>query len=156
MIYPQQASLGHLTGLASRLFNRLLTQRFKQAGIDMTAEQWGVILLMSNSAQPLSQTELAEMLYLEKSSVSRSLDGLLKREWIVRQVDSSDSRKKRVMLTPQAQQIAAQCAAIAEGVLQDAQHGQSPTGLIQSHLQLSGVIDNLRGLIGDAESSSTQ
>ena len=38
--------MGHLTGLASRLFNRLLTSRFKQAGINITAEQWGVILTL--------------------------------------------------------------------------------------------------------------
>ena len=73
--YSHQQSLGHLTGLASRLFNRLLTLRFKDAGIDMTAEQWGVILVLKNS-EAMTQSQICELLYLKKSSVSRSIDGL--------------------------------------------------------------------------------
>lgn len=143
--YYQQQSLGHLTGLASRLFNRLLTQRFKHAGIDMTAEQWGVILVLNNS-EPMTQSQISELLYLEKSSVSRSIDGLEKRGWIERQRNPHDSRSKLVSLTEKSLAIVEQCAEIAGGVLDDAQQGSDQSELQISKQQLSGVISNLRQL----------
>lgn len=143
--YYQQQSLGHLTGLASRLFNRLLTQRFKHAGIDMTAEQWGVILVLNNS-EPMTQSQVSELLYLEKSSVSRSINGLEKRGWIERQRNPHDSRSKLVLLTEKSLAIVEQCGEIAAGVLHDAQQGSVQSELQISKQQLSGVITNLRQL----------
>ncbi|MDV5171592.1 MarR family winged helix-turn-helix transcriptional regulator [Photobacterium rosenbergii] len=141
----QQQSLGHLTGLASRLFNRLLTQRFKQAGIDMTAEQWGVIVVLSGS-EALTQSQICELLYLEKSSVSRSVDGLERRGWIVRKRAPHDSRSKLVELTEQSHEAVEKCTQIARSVLDDAQKGVDSEVLVDSKRQLSQVISNLRTL----------
>lgn len=151
--YNHQQSLGHLTGLASRLFNRLLTLRFKQAGIDMTAEQWGVIVLLQQH-QPITQRQLSEWLYLEKSSVSRSIDGLERRGWIVRQAAPEDRRSKLVSLTPKSLEVVAQCAAIATQVLEDAQHDVPSTSLEQSKSSLSQVVTNLRVLADESQSES--
>ncbi|MFM2483401.1 MarR family winged helix-turn-helix transcriptional regulator [Celerinatantimonas sp. YJH-8] len=138
-----QLSLGYLTGLASRLFNRLLTQRFKQIGIDMTAEQWGVILVLKNS-EPMTQNQISELLYLEKSSVSRSIDGMEKRGWIVRQRSVIDSRQKLVSLTQKALDIVAQCSVIAEEVLRDVQQDVDNDSLQRSQEALLQVIHKLR------------
>lgn len=138
--HNQTRSLGHQTGLAGRLFNRLLTRRFAEAGIDMTAEQWGVVLtLMHHPA--MTQGELCEHLYLEKSTVSRSIAGLEKRGWIQ---SNKQGRQKYISLTEQAQQIAQQCSEIAASVLRDAQQGLDPQQLQQSHELLGNVIKNLR------------
>ncbi|WP_282175948.1 MarR family winged helix-turn-helix transcriptional regulator [Vibrio nereis] len=143
--YSHQQSLGHLTGLASRLFNRLLTIRFKDAGIDMTAEQWGVIVVLKNS-EPMTQSQIGELLYLEKSSVSRSIDGLEKRGWIERQRSPYDSRSKIVLLTEKSRCVVEQCEAIATSVLYDAQQDTNEIELQTSKQNLSKVITNLRQL----------
>lgn len=143
--YSHQQSLGHLTGLASRLFNRLLTIRFKGAGIDMTAEQWGVILVLKNS-EPMTQSQISELLYLEKSSVSRSIDGLEKRGWIERQRSPYDSRSKIVILTEKSLGVVEQCEEIATSVLLDAQQGIDEANLKTSKQNLSEVITSLRKL----------
>lgn len=143
--YSHQQSLGHLTGLASRLFNRLLTIRFKDAGIDMTAEQWGVIVVLKNS-EPMTQSQIGELLYLEKSSVSRSIDGLEKRGWIERQRSPHDSRSKIVLLTEKSRCVVEQCEAIATSVLHDAQQDTNEIELQASKQNLSKVITNLRHL----------
>lgn len=143
--YSHQQSLGHLTGLASRLFNRLLTLRFKDAGIDMTAEQWGVILVLKNS-EAMTQSQICELLYLEKSSVSRSIDGLEKRGWIDRQRSPHDSRSKIVVLTEKSLSVVEQCEQIAASVLQDAQQGIDDAELQASKQNLSQVITSLRQL----------
>ncbi|MCG9698344.1 MarR family transcriptional regulator [Shewanella sp. Isolate11] len=143
--YNHHHSLGHLTGLASRLFNRLLTTRFKQAGIEITAEQWGVILLLQNQGE-LTQNQICELLYLEKSSVSRSIASLEKRGWIQRMRLDTDSRSKLVALTEQSLSVVETCAEIANSVLVDAQHNQSSSELERSRQHLADVITNLRKL----------
>ncbi|EEX41034.1 MarR family winged helix-turn-helix transcriptional regulator [Vibrio furnissii] len=153
--HRHQQSLGHLTGLASRLFNRLLTQRFKQASIDMTAEQWGVILVLKNHAlknhesknsEPMTQSQISELLYLEKSSVSRSIDGLEKRGWIERQRSPSDSRSKFVSLTQQSLAVVERCSEIAATVLADAQQGIEEAELERTKQHLAQVVRQLRQL----------
>lgn len=153
--HRHQQSLGHLTGLASRLFNRLLTQRFKQASIDMTAEQWGVILVLKNhelknheskNSEPMTQSQISELLYLEKSSVSRSIDGLEKRGWIERQRSSSDSRSKFVSLTQQSLAVVERCSEIAATVLADAQQGIEEAELERTKQHLAQVVRQLRQL----------
>ncbi|MGI2882487.1 MarR family winged helix-turn-helix transcriptional regulator [Vibrio furnissii] len=148
--HRHQQSLGHLTGLASRLFNRLLTQRFKQAGIDMTAEQWGVILVLKNheskNNEPMTQSQISELLYLEKSSVSRSIDGLEKRGWIERQRSPSDSRSKFASLTQQSLAVVERCSEIAATVLADAQQGIEEAELEHTKQHLAQVVRQLRQL----------
>ena len=46
--YDYNQSLGYLTGLANRLLSNTLAARFKAADIDITAEQWGAIIMLLN------------------------------------------------------------------------------------------------------------
>lgn len=138
-------SLGYQTGLASRLFNQLLTKRFHNAGIQMTAEQWGVIQVLLNHGA-MTQGQLGEILYLEKSTISRSVSGLEKRGWVRWQKNAEDGRQKLTSLTPDAMNVAKQCAEIAQSVLNDAQANLDPKAISDSLAQLSAVIHNLRDL----------
>lgn len=143
--YPHTQSLGHLTGLAGQLFNQLLTRRFSEAGIDMTAEQWGVLLLLLNHAA-MTQRQIGEQLYLDKSTISRSISGLEKRGWVQCCKGAGDARQKHVSLTPAAQETAERCAAIARSVLADAQAGLDDQQLAASQRLQGDVIANLRNL----------
>ena len=138
-------SLGFLTGLTSRLFNKLLARRFQEQGIEMTAEQWGVIVTLLNG-EAMTQGEISDALYLEKSTVSRSIDGLEKKGWITRQKDVVDSRKKRVMLTDKAHEIATVCSEIASGVLSDAHKGLEEQQIKESRARLTMIAETLREL----------
>ena len=142
-LYDHTDSLGFLTGLSSRLFNNQLAVRFQQAQIDMTPEQWGVLVVLIEH-QSMTQAELGEKLYLEKSSVSRCVDVLEKKGWILRAKDPNDSRKKRVSATQKTAEIATRCAEIASQLLNEAQQGVSEQVLENSQQMLGHVIKNLR------------
>ena len=109
--YDRKKSLGHLTGLASKMLSNMLATRFHAADIEMTAEQWGAILVLLDD-DAITQKQLGEQLFLEKSSVSRLLDGLERRGWIVRTRDPKDSRQKLVAPTPKVRDTAERCAVI--------------------------------------------
>ena len=142
--YDRHKSLGYLAGLASRLMSNTLGKRFQQAGIDMTAEQWGAILVLAGG-DALTQGKIGEKLFLEKSSVSRLADGLERRGWIVRTRDPDDSRSKLLSLTPNAVETAERCAVIAREVLEDAQRGMTLEERFVCRSLLARVIANLEG-----------
>ncbi len=143
-LYDIKNSMGHLTGLASRLFNNLLASRFHAAGIDMTAEQWGAIVILMNM-EPLSQGQLGEQLYLDKSSVSRLTTGLEKRGWVMRSKDPDDNRKKVLIVTPSARDLVERCSDIARSVLHDAEQGLQADAVAAQKATLTQIISNLRG-----------
>jgi len=131
--------------MASRLLSNILAMRFQEADIDMTAEQWGAILVLLNG-EAMTQGQLGERLCLEKSSVSRLTDGLERRGWIVRTQDPKDSRQKLVTPTPKVLDTAEHCATIARAVLEKAQLGMTADDLSVCRSFLSRIITNLREL----------
>lgn len=142
--YDHNQSLGFLAGLVSRLFNNALISGFQDAGIDMTPEQWGVIIVLVNNGA-MNQEELSKQLTLEKSSLSRLVGGLEKRRWVKRTKSDADARKKLVLLTPAAIKMAAECSIIAEKVLSDSVRGMSDLDiLLYKHLQ-ARIIGNIKG-----------
>jgi MarR family multiple antibiotic resistance transcriptional regulator len=143
--YDHNQSLGYLTGLASRLFSNILAMRFQEADIDMTAEQWGAILVLLNG-EAMTQGQLGERLYLEKSSVSRLSDGLERRGWIARTKYPKDNRQKLVTPTPKVLDTAEHCATIARAVLEEAQLGMTEDEKLVCRSFLSRIITNLREL----------
>ena len=140
--YDHNKSLGYLAGLASRLLSNMLGKRFQEAGIEMTAEQWGAILLLLNG-DTMTQGQLGERLYLKKSSVSRLVDGLERRGWVVRTKSPGDSRHKLVSATPKALETAEHCAVIARAVLEEAQRGMTEDEQLVCRSFLSRIIANL-------------
>lgn len=141
--YDHNQSLGYLTGLASRLLSNRLAMRFQEAAIDMTAEQWGAILVLLNG-EAITQGQLGERLSLEKSSVSRLVNGLEKRGWVERTRDPQDSRQKLLSPTPKVLETAERCAAIARGVLDEAQLGMTEDEMVVLRSLLLRTITNLR------------
>lgn len=125
----------------------MLATRFKHAGIDMTAEQWGALIVLLN-CESMTQGQLGEMLHLEKSSVSRLTNGLEKRGWIVRTRHTKDSRQKVVVPTPTARKTVEHCADIARAILDEAQLGMTDDEMLLLRSLLSRIITNLENRSG--------
>ena len=143
--FDHNQSLGYLTAVASRLLSNLLAVRLHTSGIEMTAEQWGAIIVLMNSG-PMTQGQLGERLHLEKSSVSRLTNGLEKRGWIERTKGPKDSRQRIVTLTSKALETAERCSTIARTILEEAQHGMTEDERLVLRSLLSRTMKNLRGL----------
>ena len=128
--------------MASRLLSHMLGKRFQEADIEMTAEQWGAILILLNG-DAMTQRQLGERLHLEKSSVSRLATGLERRGWIVRTKSPGDSRHKLLSPTPKALETAQRCAVIARAVLKEAQRGMTEDERLVCRSFLARIIANL-------------
>lgn len=140
--YDHNKSLGYLSGLANRLLSNTLAARFQAANIDMTAEQWGAILILLNDGA-ITQGQLGEKLCLEKSSVSRLLEGLERRDWIIRTKNPKDSRQKLVTPTSKVMETVEHCSNIARTILKEAHRGIPQEKQLACQSVLLRIISNL-------------
>ncbi len=76
----------------------LLAKDKTPCGKDMSISEAFTLTLLSRD-EPLTQKELSTRLRLEKSTVSRLIDGLERKEWVERRVCHRDRRRKHLHLT---------------------------------------------------------
>lgn len=95
--YDLYSSLGFLAQACSRLMNSHLTRQFRDYGLDITPEQWNILVQLWIKDEQ-SQQQLASTLMLDASTMSRTLDGLEKRKLIIRN-KGEDSRFNYICLT---------------------------------------------------------
>jgi DNA-binding MarR family transcriptional regulator len=102
--FKLEESLGFLANLAALELKYSLTRAFKQHGYDVTAEQFAVLVrLWEKESQ--SPSELAEHLAKDKTNMTRILDGLEKRNLVVRRFNEIDRRSYGIHLTEAGRQI---------------------------------------------------
>lgn len=97
---PIDDSLGCLTNHAGHAARNFLTRQLEQSGIDMTIEQFKVMVVLWKE-KVSTQQEIADFVGKDKTSVTRLIGGLEKRSLIRRTTDESDKRCNLVTLTPQ-------------------------------------------------------
>ncbi len=74
-----------------------LINRFKKSNINITPEQWVVLSKLEKAT--MNQTDLANDSFKDKHTVSRILDLLVKKGFVVREQDPEDGRKYLVSIT---------------------------------------------------------
>lgn len=96
----QEESLDRNFGLILHDVARLLRTNFDRRVRDLglTRSQWWVLTHLYRE-DGLSQTELADLMEIEKPSLGRLLDRLEAKNWIKRASDPTDRRVNRVYLT---------------------------------------------------------
>lgn len=96
----QQESLDRNFGLILHDVARLLRTNFDRRvrDLELTRSQWWVLTHLYRQ-DGLTQTELAELMEIEKPSLGRLLDRLEAKNWIKRSIHPKDRRANRVYLT---------------------------------------------------------
>ena len=97
-------SMGMLINSAHRAMPKRFVQNAMQSGLDISLDQWmvlGPIWQLESS----SQKELGEITLKDKTSITRLVDILEKKNLVVRVEDQIDHRIKRVILTNAGKQL---------------------------------------------------
>jgi len=97
---PTQESLGCLTNLSAMAARNYLTRQLSLHGIDMTIEQFKVMVVLWKEGTS-TQQNIADFVGKDKTSITRLIAGLEKRSLIGRATDENDKRCNLVALTPQ-------------------------------------------------------
>src|SRR3982751_4221412 len=131
-----------ITGKASTAIARRLQRNFKQAGVDITIEQWSVLYHLWKQ-DGLSQQQLCDATFRDKPSITRLVDNLEKLQLVKRVASGNDRRINLIYLTKQAQKLQEETMGLAEATLNEALEGvpQDRIEICKEVLQV--VYDNL-------------
>lgn len=96
-ITPRE-SLGFLCWRVARLKTNDLAARFAEKGVEVTVEQWRVLIPLFKAGS-MTQGKLCEILSQEKTGVSRLVAALEKRGYLRREPGKRDRRVKLLHIT---------------------------------------------------------
>ncbi|TDQ61689.1 DNA-binding MarR family transcriptional regulator [Maritalea mobilis] len=132
----------HWVNRLSFLTRRELGQKFASAGHKISAEEWAVLLMLWQEDGRLPSA-IAELTFRDRTTVTRLLDGMEKKEMIRRQADPRDRRKMRVFLTETGRALEAILKPIAQELIAQAQQNLSVEEVAQLTLLLRKMTQNL-------------
>ena len=124
MPISKQRYLGLLITDVARLQRTVFDRRVRRLGF--TRSQW--LVLRRLGIQPgASQSELADLLEVEKATAGRLIDRLEANGWVERRADESDRRINRIYMTKRGQSVHDTIGPIAEGMMEDELSGLTRT-----------------------------
>jgi DNA-binding MarR family transcriptional regulator len=109
--------IGVVISDVARLLRTAFDRRVRALGI--TRAQW-LVLTRLHRHPGASQTELADMMEVERASAGRMIDRLEANGWVERRAERRDRRVKRVYLTPEAERVHRRIWRVAEATVEDA------------------------------------
>jgi DNA-binding MarR family transcriptional regulator len=110
-------TVGWLTADVARLMRTVFDRRVKELGLTRAQS----LALRRLKRRPgASQSELADMMEIEKAPAGKIVDRLEERGWIERRTDPVDRRINRIFLTDRGERVHAVIWPIAQATVNDA------------------------------------
>ncbi|MEO7263320.1 MAG: MarR family transcriptional regulator [Ferruginibacter sp.] len=132
-----------ITGKASTAIARRLQKNFKDAGVDITIEQWSVLYHLWKQ-DGLSQQQLCDATFRDKPSITRLVDNLEKLKLVRRVACKDDRRKNMIYLSAEAQVLQEKTMELANQTLNEALEGVT-NGQIEIAKEVLGMVyENLK------------
>jgi DNA-binding MarR family transcriptional regulator len=133
-------NFGFILNDVARLMRTTFDRRVKSLGL--TRSQWWVLNhLFRNDG--VTQSELADILEVEKATLGRLLDRLEQKGWVRREGHAGDRRAKRVFLTDEVEPAIKTMRAAAAELRRDALSGLSASQQNQFVDALLAIKSNL-------------
>ena len=129
--------------MASKQFKKYKNTVFKRKGIDITSDQW-ILLKNIHEVEGITQTELAARSKKEAAAVTRTLDILERKNWIVRKTDPNSRRVYNLFTTVSGKKIVNKILPIALETREQAREGISGEELAVLNKLLDKIFDNLQ------------
>ena len=132
-----------ITGKASTAIARRLQKNFKQAGVEITIEQWSVLYHLWKE-DGMSQQQLGEATFRDKPSITRLVDNLEKLSLVKRVASKEDRRINMIYLTPEAKDMQEKTMELANQTLNEALVGVTNGQIEIAKEVLQQVYENLK------------
>lgn len=144
-------SFGFILSDISRLARNEFDRRVR--ALRVTRAQW--LVLMHLARRPgCTQSELADAMQMQKITVGRHAERLVRAGWVERRDDASDARAYRVYLTRRAERLIGKLGTIAEAMRREYMSGLTPTRCDALITDLLHIKSNLLRMHAEAEPRS--
>jgi DNA-binding MarR family transcriptional regulator len=131
-----------INGMASTAVARKLQKSFRNAGVDITIEQWTVLYHLWKE-DCLSQQELCNRTYRDKPSITRLIDNLERQKLLKRASHKNDRRINLVCLTDAGRALQNTTLELANQTMDEALQGVKREDIEIVKNVLQKVYDNL-------------
>ena len=131
-----------INGMASTAVARRLQKNFRNAGLDITIEQWTVLYHLWKE-DCLSQQELCNRTYRDKPSTTRLIHNLEKQKLVKRASNKNDKRSNLVCLTEAGKSLQETTLLLANQTMNEALSGVKKDNIEIVKSVLQKVYDNL-------------
>lgn len=108
-----------INGMASTAVARRLQKNFRNAGLEITIEQWSILYHLWKE-DCLSQQELCNRTFRDKPSITRLIDNLEKQNLVKRMPSKTDRRINLVCITDNAKILQQQTIDLANQTMNEA------------------------------------
>ena len=132
-----------INGMASTAVARRLQKNFRQAGLEITIEQWSILYHLWKE-DCLSQQELCNRTFRDKPSITRLIDNLEKQKLVKRIASKDDRRINLVCLTDIARNMQQTTIDIANQTMDEALLDVNKNEIEIVKKVLQQVYDNLK------------
>jgi DNA-binding MarR family transcriptional regulator len=102
--YNKYDSIGFLLYRTARGMHLFFNRRMVESGYDITAEQWGLLLLLSEK-ESVNQKDISEFTCKDKTYVTRMVDHLQIQGIVSRKEAKDDRRNKQIKLTAKGKKL---------------------------------------------------
>lgn len=126
---------------AIKSYRKFAQRRIDQAKLDITIDQWLVLNCLSKN-ENISQNKLAELIFKDVASVTRIIDLLVKKEYVIRSFHSSDRRRFNLTITDKGDAIIREASRIVNENRSAALENISEEEAKQADLILQKLIAN--------------
>jgi DNA-binding MarR family transcriptional regulator len=131
-----------ITGVANTALARRLQKYFRENGLDLTVEQWSVLVHLWKQ-DGVSQQELCVKTSRDKPSITRLIDNMEKQGLVQRVASPDDRRINLVTLTDAARNMRDLSMQLAHQTLLDGLEGISAEDIEVTRRVLTQVYENL-------------
>jgi DNA-binding MarR family transcriptional regulator len=131
-----------INGMATTAVARRLQKNYRQAGLEITIEQWSVLYHLWKE-DGLSQQELGIRTFRDKASITRLIDNLEKLALVTRVASKDDRRINLVYLTDAAKPLQQITYELANKTMNEALQNISKEEIEVVKNVLQRVYDNL-------------
>ena len=111
-----------LNGKVSAAINRKLSRNFRQNGMEITPEQWTVLIFLWEK-DGVTQQELCNATFKDKPSMTRLIDNMERQHLVVRISDKKDRRTNQIHLTKDGRELETKARRVANQTLKEALKG---------------------------------
>lgn len=128
---------------AIRTYRMFAQKRLREAGHDITIDQWLIIKVILEHPEA-TQQHIAEMVFKDNASVTRIIELLVKSGYLLRETRPEDRRKTRLTVTATGKSVIAEVQALVLKNRQQALAGISDADLEVFHSVLQKITANAR------------
>lgn len=121
-MFSFESKLPYWINRAAFLLRAELHREFGKAGYALTPEEWALLMVLWERA-PLTVGALADLTLRDRTTVTRLLDGLVKKHCVIRSSDPRDRRRLQITVSEFGSSLTVPLRSLAEIVINRALQG---------------------------------